>query len=61
MIVGLYLGLRCNEAHKMRIEKVSVIPGQSGTGSALLNIPTTIKNSTKGREYMSTEWPGTPK
>ncbi len=35
-----------------------VIPGQFGTGSKLLNIPKTMKNSTKGREYMMRECPG---
>ncbi len=48
MIFGLNLGLLYDEAHKMRIESVSVIPDQSGAGSVLLNIPTTIKNATKG-------------
>ncbi len=61
IVVGLNLGLRYDEAHKMRIENVSLIPGQSGTGSILLNIPTTIKNSTKRREYVLREWPGNSK
>ncbi len=42
----------------MGIENVSVIPGQFGPGSILLNIPTTIKSSPRGREYMLREWTG---
>ncbi len=61
IVVGLNLGLHHGEAHKMRIENVPVFPGQFGTGSILLNIPTTIKNSTKGRGCMQREWPGNSK
>ncbi len=61
MVVGLNLILCYDEAHKMRVENVSVFPGQSGTGNILLNIPTTIKNSSKGRGCMLREWPGNSK
>ena len=61
LILGLNLGLRHDEVKKMKIENVSVIPGLSGTGSILLFIPVSIKNLTKGREYVVRSWPGNSK
>ncbi len=61
IVASLNLGLCYDEAYKKHIEKESVIPGQSGTGSILLNISTTIKNPTKGGAYMLSELPGNSK
>ncbi len=58
MVVGLNVGLRYDEVCKMKIEDVTVTPGVRGTGSILLNITVNTKNSTTGREYILTEWPG---
>ncbi len=58
MDVGLNVGLRYDEVCKMKIEDVTVTPGVRGTGSILLNITVNTKNSTTGREYILTEWPG---
>lgn len=61
MIVGLNLGLRYDEVHKVQISHVTVNPGINGTGSILLSITEALKNSTKPREYLLREWPGNTK
>ena len=61
LLLGLNFGLRHDEVNKMKIENVSVMPGMDGTGSILLFIPVSIKNSTKGREYIVRNWPGNSK
>ena len=50
--IGLNLGLGHDEVNKMKVENVFGIPGISGTGSILLFVPVSVKNSTKGREYV---------
>ena len=51
-LLGFNWGLRHDEVNKMKIENVSVIPGIDGTGSIILFIPVSIKNSTKGRKFI---------
>ena len=61
LIIDLNLGLGHDEVNKMKVENVSVIPGISGTGSILLLIPVSVKNSMEGREYVLRSWPGNSK
>jgi len=58
LIVGLNLGLRYDEVHKLQISNVTVNPGENGTGSVQLSITESTKNSTRPREYVLREWPG---
>ena len=56
VLLGHYLGLRHDEINKMRIENVSLIPGIDVTGSTLLFIPASFKNSSRGRECIVRNW-----
>ena len=61
VLLGVNLGLRHFEVNKMKIENVSVIPAIDGTCSILVFIPVSIKNSTRGIQYVVRNWPGNSK